>query len=83
MPVYRLIITEDHRRLMAGIQVPKDRSLLGKTTETPEINDRLFRLYVLFFVFDTKPVQCFFQFFTVRAVIHGVDYYRAHFFTEI
>ena len=61
--------------------MPKDRSLLGKTTETPEINDRLFRLDVLFFVLDIKPIQCFFQFFTVRAILHRVDYYRAHFFS--
>jgi|GEM_PF-5660251 len=83
MPVYLPILAEDHRRFIAGIHGPNDRSLLGKTTETPEIDDRLFRLDVLFFVLDTKPVQRLFQILAVRAVLQGVDYYRAHFFTLI
>lgn len=83
MPVYLPILAEDHRRLIAGILESEYRSLLGNTTETPEVNDRFLRLHVLLFVLNTKAIQSPFQFFTIRAVLQGVDYYCAHFFTVI
>ena len=83
MSVYLPILIEDQLKLVAGIHEYEYRSLLGETTQTSEINNRLIRLYVLFFVFDTKTTQRPLQFFIVRAVLHGVNYYRAHYFTEI
>jgi hypothetical protein len=71
IPVYLPILAEDHRRLIAGIQESEYRSLQGKTAETPEINDRLFRFDVLLLILNTKTVQYPFQFFTIRAVLHS------------
>ena len=53
MPVYLPILGADHRRFITGIQEFEYWSLLGKTAETPKINDHLFRLDVLLYVLDT------------------------------